>query len=186
MREATEKVDPEIRDCLITNGYLADIDICSSLPEIHIDTKVSTFFQSVHVGLARAIAIEEMREVRSAVLAGYGAMNVPAAFLLEAMRAHERLHVLQIRQKHFGMAAFSGVPEWEVKKQKVSVMLYDFSQKYGEFVNERIRSELETLKKLLNAEIGRPLAVRIWFACSLSCAASFCSLTLCMSIYYRW
>ncbi|KAL5112720.1 hypothetical protein TcWFU_008415 [Taenia crassiceps] len=157
MREATEKVDPEIRDCLIASGYLADINICSSLPEIHIDTKVSTFFQSVHVGLARAIALEEMREVRSAVFAGYGAMQTPAAFLLEAMRAHERLHVQQIQQNHFKMAAFSGVPECGIKKQKISAMLYDFSQKYGEIVNERIYSECEALNKILHAEIDRPL-----------------------------
>ncbi|VDK32948.1 unnamed protein product [Taenia asiatica] len=157
MREATEKVDPEIRDCLIANGYLADIDICNSLPEIHMDTNVSTFFQSVHVGLKRAIAVEEMKEVRSAALAGYGAMQIPAAFLLEAMRAHERLHVQQIRQKHFRMAAFSGVPEWGVKKQKISAMLYDFSQKYGEIVNERISNECAALNKLLHAKIDRPL-----------------------------
>ncbi|KAH9285697.1 hypothetical protein ECG_01847 [Echinococcus granulosus] len=158
MREATEKVDPEIRDCLVANSYLTDIDICSSLPEVHADTKVSTFFQSVHAGLTRAIAIEEMREVRSAVLAGHAAMQIPAAFLLEAMQAHERLHVQQIRQEHFKMPAFSGVPECGVKKQKISAMLHDFSKKYGEIVNERIHNECVMLNKLLHAEIDRPLA----------------------------
>ncbi|VDM35868.1 unnamed protein product [Hydatigera taeniaeformis] len=157
MREATEKVDPEIRDCLVSNGYLADIDICSSLPEIQLDAKVSTFFQSINVGLARAIAVEEMKEVRSAILAGYGAMQIPAAFLLEAVQAHERQHVEQIRERHFGMAAFSGVPECGVKKQKISAMLYDFSKKYGKIVNWRIHSECEVLNKLLHMKIDRPL-----------------------------
>ena len=114
----------------------------------------------VHVGLERAIEIEEIKEIRSAVYGGYAAMQMPASFLLQAIKAHERYHVKQIRQGHFNVPSFMGSPTYQAKKVKTSTMLNDFAQKYKENLEEIIENECLALEKFVFAEIGKLKMVR--------------------------
>lgn len=47
MREVTDKVEFVIREHLETNGYLKEIDICTKLPDIDLESPASTLFQKV-------------------------------------------------------------------------------------------------------------------------------------------
>lgn len=87
-------------------------------------------------------------------------MQMPAAFLLEAMRAHERRHVYQIRQEHFNVSSFVGPSACQPKKVKISTMLHDFARKYKEALDQRIDNECRALEKLLRSEIGKLVKVR--------------------------
>ena len=115
----------------------------------------------VHVGLERTIEIEEIKEIRSAVYGGYAAMQMPASFLLQAIKAHERHHVKQIREGHFNVPSFTGSPTLQAKKVKTSTMLSDFAQKYIETLEERIGNECQVLEKFVYAEIGKLKMVKI-------------------------
>uniref|UniRef100_A0A5K3F525 C2H2-type domain-containing protein n=1 Tax=Mesocestoides corti TaxID=53468 RepID=A0A5K3F525_MESCO len=164
VKEASEKSDQHVRHYLEAQGYLAEIDVVQLLPPVSLDAKASSIFQTVHAGLAIAVHAEEIREVRSAIVAGHAATRMPASYLLECMRAHERRHVQQIRQEHFNMPKFKAIVDSRPNglkerqnKNKLFVALCESSAEYRDLVRKRIDDECEVLDQLIDMELDVPL-----------------------------
>ncbi|KAM7541449.1 hypothetical protein Aperf_G00000031688 [Anoplocephala perfoliata] len=130
IRDAAEKVDPVIYRFLINNGFLADIEIHQKLPEMSLDDKMYNIYQKLHTGVSFAVEAEEIRQLRSAIYAGFAVMKIPAAYLQEAIENHEHMHVQQIRNAHFGIPTYACAVHREWKENKASPTLEEFTRVY--------------------------------------------------------
>ncbi|KAM7540941.1 hypothetical protein Aperf_G00000031709 [Anoplocephala perfoliata] len=157
IREAAEKVDPMTHKFLISNGFLADIEIHQKLPEMSLDDKMHNIYQKLHVGVTFAVEAEEIRQLRSAIYAGFAVMNMPVVYLQEAIETHEHMHIRHIRDDHFGISAYTGQAHHESRERKTSAILEEFIHAYNDTVHDRIQNEFEVLNKLALASIERPI-----------------------------
>lgn len=169
LKLAAEKAENRVREYFEVHGYLKEVDIMELLPQVDIGASASTIYQTVHTGLERAIHVEEIREVRSAVLAGHASLQLPAAFLLQAIRSHERKHVQQMRDAHFELPTFIANNEESIRshherlrKLSMPMSLIEFSAGYRELNNARMDYEYQTLLKLVNSDAKKPINVSIF------------------------
>ncbi len=84
-------------DYMNLHGATKPIDKSEVLGSIDPTQPPATLKSSVNSGLKTMVQVEELMELRSAVIGGVAAVRMPADNLLLAVKKHERTHVTQLR-----------------------------------------------------------------------------------------